>query len=332
MKKVVSLLLSLVVALSVAACSTPATSTDASSSTASSAASSSASSSVDATEAKPTTDRSGAAITLPDSVGTVISMAPSITETLVHLGCADSIIAIDVNSASAVEGLSADLPQFDMMAPDAEKMAALSPDVVFVSSMSTVDGQNPFQPLIDLGISVVSIPTSATIEDIHKDITFIGQVMGRNEEAAAINAELKSQLDEIAALAATVTEPKTVYFEIAPAPYAYSTSSGTYLNEMIELVGAKNILADQNAPEGWMSVDPEVVVEGNPDVIFTNVSYVDDPVNEILNREGWSEVNAVKNQQVFKVDTSASAQPNENIVTALWEMGTALYPEVFVKE
>ena len=317
MKKVVSLLLSLVVALSVAACSTPATSTDASSSTASSAASSSASSSVDATEAKPTTDRSGAAITLPDSVGTVISMAPSITETLVHLGCADSIIAIDVNSASAVEGLSADL---------------LSPDVVFVSSMSTVDGQNPFQPLIDLGISVVSIPTSATIEDIHKDITFIGQVMGRNEEAAAINAELKSQLDEIAALATTVTEPKTVYFEIAPAPYAYSTSSGTYLNEMIELVGAKNILADQNAPEGWMSVDPEVVVEGNPDVIFTNVSYVDDPVNEILNREGWSEVNAVKNQQVFKVDTSASAQPNENIVTALWEMGTALYPEVFVKE
>lgn len=327
MKRILSALLAVALAFSMAACSAPAASTSTPASSA--ASSSSASTSSQTTEAaKPTVDRSGASITLPDNVETVISMAPSITQTLMDLGCTDQIIALDANSAK-MENAPQGLPVFDMMTPDAEQMATLVPDVILVSSISSSGGENPFQPLQELGATVVCIPTSASIEDIYEDVTFLGQVMGKTERAAEINANLKAEIDRIAALGASIPEDqrKTVYFEISAAPSAYSTGSGTYMDEMISLIGAKNMMADK--AEGWTSVDSEVVVSGNPDVILTNVDYIDDPVGEIKSREGWEAVTAIKNGDVYQIDKQSSSLPNENIVTALEQMGKAVYPEVF---
>lgn len=328
MKRILSIVAALALALNLAACGASPASSTASSAAASSQASST--SIADAQPAKPTTDRSGAAIRLPDSVNTIISMAPSITQTLINLGCADSIIATDKNSVG-IDGLSEDLPIFEMLSPDAEQLAALSPDVVFVSSISSRGGENPFQPLVDLGIAVVCIPTSATINDIYDDITFMGEVLGKNDEAAKINADLKAEIDRIAELGKSVTEKKSVYFEIAAAPNAFSTGSGTYMDEMIQLVGAENILASVDSERGWMSVDPEVVVNANPDVILTNVDYIEDAPAEIMGRDGWSEITAVKNGAVYYIDNTSSSLPNENIVAALEQMGKAIYPEVFGK-
>lgn len=328
MKRILSALVAAALAFSMAACSAPAASTSASvSSTAASSASTGASSET-AAVAKPTEDRSGAAITLPDNVETVISMAPSITQTLMDLGCTDQIIALDANSAK-MENAPQGLPVFDMMTPDAEQMATLVPDVIFVSSISSSGGEDPFQPLQKLGATVVCIPTSSSIEDIYEDVTFLGQVMGKTERADEINQNLKSEIDRIAALGASIPEDqrKTVYFEISAAPSAYSTGSGTYMDEMISLIGANNMMADK--AEGWTSVDSEVVVSGNPDVILTNVDYIEDPVGEIKSREGWEAVTAVKNSDVYQIDKQSSSLPNENIVSALEEMSKAVYPEVF---
>ena len=160
-------------------------------------------------------------------------------------------------------------------------------------------------------------------------MTFLGQVMGKTERADEINQNLKAEIDRIAALGASIPEDqrKTVYFEISAAPSAYSTGSGTYMDEMISLIGANNMMADK--AEGWTSVDSEVVVSGNPDVILTNVDYIEDPVGEIKSREGWEAVTAVKNGDVYQIDKQSSSLPNENIVSALEEMSKAVYPEVF---
>ena len=124
-------------------------------------------------------------------------------------------------------------------------------------------------------------------------------------------------------------ERKSVYFEISPAPYLYSSGSGTYLHELIELAGGRNVLADQN---GWISVEGETVAAANPDVIFTNVNYTDDPVGEILGREGWAGVSAVQDKEVYYIDNMASSLPDHNIVIAVEQMARALYPERFGTE
>lgn len=325
MKKILSLILALAMAASVAGCAAQPASGSASAPASVSAPSSAVS--APAAE-KPATDPSGAEVNIPDEIGSVVVLAPSIAETLVALGCGDLIVGYDAQSVG-LAGLPADVPTFDMMQPDMEQLAALKPDVLFVSNMTLYDQTNPYQQLIDLGVCVLCVPTANSIATIQEDIAFIAAAMGKTAEGDTLIADMQAELDRIAAIGATVTEKKSVYFEIGAAPNLYSFGTGVFLNEMIELIGAENVLADQ---EGWLAVEAETIVAADPDVILTNVNYIDDPVAEILGRSGWEGMSAVKDQQVFYIDNMASSLSNHNIVKALDQMAKAVYPDLFAAE
>ena len=272
----------------------------------------------------PTEDRAGNAITVPAEITRIISLAPSTTQVLEALGALDSLVAVDNQTPMYVDGTS-ELPQFDMMAPDVEQIAALEPDVVFASGLSYLDG-NPFAALTEMGVCVVDIPSSASIADIEDDIRFIAACLGKDAEGEAIVDEMSASIDAIAAIGATIEDKKTVLFEISALPYIYSFGAGTFLDEMITLIGAENVFGDQ---AGWLAVNEEDAVAANPDVILTNVNYIEDSVGEILSREGWDVVTAVANADVHYIDNGASSLPNQHIVDALIEMAVAVYPEAY---
>ena len=254
-------------------------------------------------------------------------MAPSTTEILIDLGVADKIIAADTNTQK--DGLlKQNIPYFDMMKPDAEKLIALKPDVVFISGMSNAKGNTPFSPLIDAGICVVNIPSSSSIEAIYLDIAYIAAVVKHEGNGAKIIANMKKEIEAVRKKGASIAQDKkkTVYFEIGAAPYMYSLGTGTFINEMIEIIGAQNILADQKS---WVSVSDEMVLAKDPDVILTNVNYIPNPIDEIMARSGWASLKAVKGKKVFGIDTNSSSRPNHNIIKALKEMAKAVYPEIY---
>ena len=272
----------------------------------------------------PTEDRAGNAITVPAEITRIISLAPSTTQVLEALGALDSLVAVDNQTPMYVDGTS-ELPQFDMMAPDVEQIAALEPDVVFASGLSYLDG-NPFAALTEMGVCVVDIPSSASIADVEDDIRFIAACLGKDAEGEAIVNEMSASIDAIAAIGATIEDKKTVLFEISALPYIYSFGAGTFLDEMITLIGAENVFGDQ---AGWLAVSEEDAVAANPDVILTNVNYIEDSVGEILSREGWDVVTAVANADVHYIDNGASSLPNQHIIDALIEMAVAVYPEAY---
>ena len=129
-----------------------------------------------------------------------------------------------------------------------------------------------------------------------------------------------------AALASARQGKKTVLFEISALPYIYSFGTGTFLDEMIVLMGAENVMGDQVS---WISVTEESAVAANPDVILTSVNYIEDSVGEILGRSGWENVTAVANNAVYYIDNGASSLPNHHIVDAMLEMALAVYPEEY---
>ena len=272
----------------------------------------------------PTEDRAGNAITVPAEITRIISLAPSTTQVLEALGALDSLVAVDNQTPMYVDGTS-ELPQFDMMAPDVEQIAALEPDVVFASGLSYLDG-NPFAALTEMGVCVVDIPSSASIADVEDDIRFIAACLGKDAEGEAIVDEMSASIDAIAAIGATIEDKKTVLFEISALPYIYSFGAGTFLDEMITLIGAENVFGDQ---AGWLAVSEEDAVAANPDVILTNVNYIEDSVGEILGREGWDVVTAIANADVHYIDNGASSLPNQHIIDALIEMAVAVYPEAY---
>ena len=274
-----------------------------------------------------TMDRAGAPITLPAKVEKIVSMAPSTTEILIDLGLADKIIAADTNTQK-YGLLKQDIPYFNMMKPDAEKLIALKPDVVFISGMSNAKGNTPFSPLIDAGICVINIPSSSSIEAVYLDIAYIAAAVKQEEKGAKIIANMKKEIEAVRKKGAAISQDKkkTVYFEIGSAPHMYSLGTGTFINEMIEIIGAQNILADQKS---WIAVSDEMVLAKDPDVILTNVSYIPNPIDEIMARAGWASLKAVKGKKVFGIDTNSSSRPNHNIIKALKEMAKAVYPEIY---
>ena len=274
--------------------------------------------------AAPTEDRSGNPIVLPAEVNRIISLAPATTQILESLGMLDKLVAIDTQTPAYVQGVD-HLPQFDMMTPDVEQIATLQPDIIYTSGMSYIEG-NPFQALTDMGVCVVDIPSSASIADVKLDIVFTAACLGMEAEGQALADEMQQAIDELSAIGATITDKKTVMFEISALPYIYSFGSGTFLDEMITLLGAENVFADQ---VGWLAITEESAVAADPDVILTSVNYIEDSVGEILSRTGWQNVSAVANKDVYYIDNGASSLPNHHIVDAMIEMALAIYPEAY---
>jgi len=270
-------------------------------------------------------DREGNPITLPETITTVISMGPATTEILSALGFADKIIAVDTFSDN-IAGIDPSIAILDMMAPDGERIIALQPDVLFVAGISRYGADDPFRLIADAGICVIFIPSSTSIAGIQEDIRFIAAVMDNAPGGEQLIENMNREIDAVRQVSATITERRTVYFEVSPAPWMVSFGSDTFLNEMIEIIGAENVFA---AEEGWMSVSDEIIVVTNPDVILTSVDFIDNPVGEILSRPGWDAITAVQNGDVFYIDTDASNRPSHNIVLALFEMAMVVYPDYF---
>ena len=316
-KKLIALLLVFTIILPFAACSKK---------TNSSQTSQTASSSVSIQ--MPEKDRAGNSIDVPKNIDSIISLAPSITQTLVALGLGDKIVAIDTNSAT-VEGIKKDLPAFDIMKPDAEKLVNMKPSIIFATDISLINGKDAFKTMKDLGICIASIPTSNSIQGIRDDITFISQVTQTADKGKKLIENMDKEIEKIENIGKTITDKKKVYFEIAAAPEIYSFGKDVFLNEMINIIGAENVFADK---KGWIAAEPEIVVNLNPDVILTNVNYIENPTKEILSRSGWENMKAVKDKQVYYIDNIASSIPNHNIVKALKEMAKAVYPDKYKDE
>ena len=273
------------------------------------------------------TDREGNEFTLPKKVEKIISTAPSNTEVLVELGLSDKLVAVDKYSAD-VEGISDDIPQIDFRNPDAESIIALEPDMIIASGHNKVGDEDPFQLVKDAGITVVYIPSSTSIDGIYEDIDFIADITGTEKEGKKLVESIKKEVEEVKAIGDTITDKKKVYFEIGSGSALYSFGNSTFLNEMIEIVGAENIFKDQ---ESWISPSQESVIDANPDVILTNVVATNgvSAVDEIKSRDGWDSITAVKEGQVYQIDKNSSSRPSQNIIKALKEMAKAIYPNEY---
>ncbi len=276
---------------------------------------------------KTMTDREGNEFTLPKEVNKIVSTAPSNTEVLTALGLGDKLVAVDKYS-EGIEGVKDDLTKIDFRNPDAETIISLQPDIIIASGHNKTGDNDPFALVKEAGIPVVYIPSSSSIDGIYKDIEFIAQVTKSEKKGKEIVENMKKEVDAIKAIGDKITDKKKVYFEIGSGSKLSSFGQDTFLNEMIQIVGAENIFGNEKS---WISPTPESIVAANPDVILTNMPDMNGikAVDDIKSRDGWDSIKAVKEGQVYSVDTNASARPSQNVIKALKEMAKAIYPNEY---
>ena len=128
----------------------------------------------------------------------------------------------------------------------------------------------------------------------------------------------------------TIADKKKVYFEIGAGAGLYTFGNDTFLNELIETVGATNICGEENS---WITVTPEAVIDANPDVILANSPGTNEAgltaIEDIESRDGWDTITAVQNGDVYSIDNNASSRPSQNVIKALKEIAKAIYPDEY---
>ncbi|WP_278847280.1 ABC transporter substrate-binding protein [Brachyspira pilosicoli] len=253
----------------------------------------------------------------------IISLSPGVTDILIDLNEAHKIIAADTFSKDILEKNNINVSNvFDMLNPDAEKIISLDSDIIFINNLTAFYTKNSLLSLSNP--TIITITNSETLKGIEDDIYFLGKVLNADDRAKEVVSNMRTKIKEIKDIGDTITNKKTVYFEISALPNLYSFGSNVYLDDIINIIGAKNIFSNRNE---WISVSEEDVVYLNPDIIFTSVDYVDNSVAEITNRAAWRDINAVKTSKVFFLE--GTSLPTHNIVSSIILMAKYIYPEEY---
>lgn len=253
----------------------------------------------------------------------IISLSPGVTDILIDLNEAHKIIAADTFSKDILKKNNINVSNiFDMLNPDAEKIISLDSDIIFINNLTAFYTKNSLLSLSNP--TIITITNSETLKGIEDNIYFLGKVLNADDRAKEVVSNMRTKIKEIKDIGDTITNKKTVYFEISALPNLYSFGSNVYLDDIINIIGAKNIFSNRNE---WINVSEEDVVYLNPDIIFTSVDYVDNPVAEITNRAAWRDINAVKTSKVFFIE--GTSLPTHNIVSSIILMAKYIYPEEY---
>lgn len=257
----------------------------------------------------------------------LLSLSPAATAIVTSLSLHHQLVGVDRWSAPA-GGLPEGLPVFDLINPDAERIMALEPDIIFVSSMTRdATGADPFASFPASGVAVIYIPVSTTLKDIMNDVRMIARVCGKETAGEAVVQTMMVEISRISEKTAHLPERdrKAVYMEIGAAPVLYSFGHGVYLDELITAAGGNNIFTNRS---GWLAVNAEQILEKKPLVILTNVPDAE-AVQHIYSRLGWNSVPAVQERQVYAIEHEASSQPAPPVTRALEEIATCIHPALF---
>ncbi|MCM3092874.1 MULTISPECIES: ABC transporter substrate-binding protein [unclassified Cytobacillus] len=256
----------------------------------------------------------------------IVSVIPSNTEIAFELGFREEVVGVsdfdnyppEAEKKEKVGGL-----EFNV-----EKVISLNPDLVLAHASTAQSSEAGLQQLKDAGVPVLIVNDAKNFDEVYESIEMIGTAAGAKEKAEQLVSDMKSKLEEIKTKAQAIKEEdrKSVMVEVSPAPEIYAAGKNTFMDEMLSAINAENIISE----EGWPKMDSEAIIERNPDVIVTTHGfYTEDSVGNVLSRDGWQDITAVKNKQVAAVDSDMVTRSGPRIIEGVEELAKAIYPDVF---
>ncbi len=236
------------------------------------------------------TDDRGVTVTLAQSPQRIVSLLPSLTETVCELGQCHRLVGVDrySNHPAFVRTLPQTGGGID---PNIEAIVALKPDVVLMATSS-----RGVQRLESLGIPVLAMEPRSSA-DAQRVMGKLGQLL-EVPDAQRIWRAIDAGVSAAAQSLPPGARSLRVYYEVSSGGYAAGT--GSFIGEMMARLGVQNIVAPAMGP--FPRVNPEYVVRANPDLIMVGSRNV----QGLELRPGWRGIRALREQRlcVFTADES----------------------------
>jgi len=260
----------------------------------------------------------------------IVSLAPSCTEIIFALDLGDKLVGVDnydyyppeITEEIASRNITK-VGQYSLIS--IETIVDLEPDLV-LAAMRT---QYPIIENLEAVGQTAMIIYPQDFDDVLADIFLIGEATGYTEEAEALVASILDRAQEIADKTQDASKPR-VYIEYSFNGGFQSFGSGSFADELINKAGGQNIFTD--SASAYIGASSEEVIVSNPEIIIIAKGAMSESAGltpeTIRNRPGWSEIDAVKNNQIYEIEERFFL-PGPAMIDGLESMAEIVHPEIF---
>ena len=250
----------------------------------------------------------------------IVSLAPSVTEMLFALRVGDCIVGVtnrcdyppEVKDIERVGGFGA---------PNMEKLLALSPDLVIINGMQRGDA---VVALRQAGIRTLQIETG-NFSELFEAFGQLGREVGKTRRADEVVAAMRAELQAIAQRHQTIPRDQRprVFVELWNDPTT-TVGKGSFIDDIITRAGGINVAGEIDT--AYPKVNPEKVIQWNPDVIVLCYMSRQQPAEELGNRIGWSNIAAVRSGKIVNdVPNELFLRPGPRLIEGVKALNARLY-------
>ncbi len=268
------------------------------------------------------TDEAGRTITIPDTVTRFVSLAPNITEIVYAIGAGEGLVGRTTYCNYPAEAQKVE-EVGDTLKPSIERIIALRPQVVFVSTASQLEA---FTSELQAHNIAVYVTDAHDLEGVFRSIERIAALLGKPPQADELLKQLRARVAAVADKVESRPQVK-VFYQVSDEPL-YTIGRDAFITDLIKRAGGISVTAD--VPGAWPKYSAESALAAKPDAIVLptggSMGNANANVAPALLRSP-----AAANGRVYKINDDHLSRPGPRSVDGLEELARALHPEVFTK-
>ncbi|GIX45877.1 MAG: ABC transporter substrate-binding protein [Candidatus Tectimicrobiota bacterium] len=269
-------------------------------------------------------DALGRRLTLPAPPQRLVSLAPSLTETLFALGAGERLVGVTLydDYPPQVQRLPR-VGGYVAASISIEKILSLRPDLVLA--------YGELQYAVVEALARRQVPVAALlarcVEEVYATTLLLGRLTGQLRQAHQVVAAMQQRVARVQARVAAIPPEKRVrvFYAVQDEPLI-TAGPQTFLGQLLTLAGGLNIFADLQAR--YAPVSAEEVVRRNPEVIL-GPDHHGQPLRRLAQQPGWQHVAAVRQGRIYLLDGDLVSRPGPRLAAALEAVVQALYPQYF---
>jgi iron complex transport system substrate-binding protein len=265
-------------------------------------------------------DDSGRSVSLAPEIVRVVSLAPNLTEIVFAIGAGNRLVGRTSYcdfppEAKAVAEVG------DTLHPSLERIVALKPQLVLVSTASQLE---VFTKQLQEHDIAVFVTDPHDLEGVFRSIQQIGEIVGASDKAKQVVDALKARVTSVEEKVKGRT-PVRVFYQLSAEPL-YTAGKDSFVNDLLRRAGAISVTAD--VPGAWPKFSAEAALATKPEAIILPTGGSMGDNNKIV-ADALKRSPAVLAGRVYKINDDHLVRPGPRAVDGLEETARALHPEAF---
>jgi iron complex transport system substrate-binding protein len=265
-------------------------------------------------------DDSGRSVSLAPQIVRVVSLAPNLTEIVFAIGAGNRLVGRTSYcdfppEAKAVAEVG------DTLHPSLERIVALKPQLVLVSTASQLE---VFTKQLQEHDIAVFVTDPHDLDGVFRSIQQIGEIVGASDKAKQVVDALKARVASVEEKVKGRT-PVRVFYQLSAEPL-YTAGKDSFVNDLLRRAGAISVTAD--VPGAWPKFSAEAALATKPEAIILPTGGSMGDNNKIV-ADALKRSPAVLAGRVYKINDDHLVRPGPRAVDGLEETARALHPEAF---